>query len=86
MRQWRGASPSQKTAEVRLYMLARGWLAYPVTSGAHTATAEVRLYKKRMEPSITLDSIPQKIIYSLFCQFQNCVVIELQYVDAFREV
>ncbi len=50
-------------------------------------TTEERLYKKKeMEPSITLDSIPQKIIYSLFCQFQNCVVIELQYVDAFREV
>ena len=32
-----------KTAEVRLYMLARGWLAYPVTP-AHIATAEERLY------------------------------------------
>lgn len=54
---------------------------------SHTATAEVcGCIKKEMEPSITLDSIPQKIIYSLFCQFQNCVVIELQYVDAFREV
>ena len=29
MRQRRGAS--QKTAEVRFNMLARGWLAYPVT-------------------------------------------------------
>ena len=33
-----------KTAEERLYTLARGWLAYPVTPGAHIATAEVRLY------------------------------------------
>ena len=33
-----------KTAEERLYMLARGWLAYPVTPGAHTTTAEERLY------------------------------------------
>ena len=34
----------QKTAEERLYMLARGWLAYPVTPMAHTSTAEERLY------------------------------------------
>ena len=30
-----------KTAEVRLYMLARGWLAYHVTPCAHTATAAI---------------------------------------------
>ena len=34
----------QKTAEERLYMLARGWLAYPVTPVAHATTAEERLY------------------------------------------
>ena len=34
----------QKTAEERLYTLARGWLAYPVTPCAHIATAEERLY------------------------------------------
>ncbi len=34
----------QKTAEERLYMLARGWLAYPVTPMAHATTAEERLY------------------------------------------
>ena len=32
LRQRRGASPSRKTAEERFHMLARGWLAYPVTS------------------------------------------------------
>ena len=31
------------TAEVRFNMLARGWLAYPVTPAAHATTAEVRL-------------------------------------------
>ena len=30
-----------KTAEERLYTLARGWLAYPVTPGAHIAIAEI---------------------------------------------
>ena len=34
---------SQKTAEVRFHMLARGWLAYPVTPAAHATTAEERL-------------------------------------------
>lgn len=42
MRQRRGAS--QKTAEERFNMLARGWLAYPVTPMAHATTAEERLY------------------------------------------
>jgi len=32
-----------KTAEVRFNMLARGWLAYPVTPAAHASTAEERL-------------------------------------------
>ena len=41
MRQRRGAS--QKTAEERFNMLARGWLAYPVTPVAHATTAEERL-------------------------------------------
>ena len=36
----------EKTAEERLYMLARGWLAYPVTPTHHTSTAEERLYKR----------------------------------------
>ena len=31
------------TAEVRFNMLARGWLAYPVTPAAHATTAEERL-------------------------------------------
>ena len=33
-----------KTAEERLYTLARGWLAYPVTLVACATTAEERLY------------------------------------------
>ena len=41
MRQRRSASP--KTAEERFNMLARGWLAYPVTPVAHATTAEERL-------------------------------------------
>ena len=41
MRQRRGAS--SKTAEERFHMLARGWLAYPVTPAAHATTAEERL-------------------------------------------
>ena len=43
MRQRRGAS--SKTAEERFNMLARGWLAYPVTPAAHATTAEERLQK-----------------------------------------
>ena len=39
----RGASPSGETAEERFNMLARGWLAYPVTPVACATTAEVRL-------------------------------------------
>ena len=39
-RHWR------KTAEERFNMLARGWLAYPVTPTHHTSTAEERLYKR----------------------------------------
>ena len=35
-----------KTAEERFNMLARGWLAYPVTPMHHTSTAEERLYKR----------------------------------------
>ena len=34
----------RKTAEERFNMLARGWLAYPVTPMHHTSTAEERLY------------------------------------------
>ena len=36
-------SPSGKTAEERFNMLARGWLAYPVTPTHHPSTAEERL-------------------------------------------
>jgi len=32
-----------KTAEERFNLLARGWLAYPVTPAAHATTAEERL-------------------------------------------
>ena len=39
-----------KTAEERFNMLARGWLAYPVTPTHHTSTAEERLYKRH--PSV----------------------------------
>ena len=35
----------RKTAEERFNMLARGWLAYPVTPTHHPSTAEERLYK-----------------------------------------
>ena len=34
----------EKTAEERFNMLARGWLAYPVTPTHHPSTAEERLY------------------------------------------
>ena len=36
----------EKTAEERFNMLARGWLAYPVTPTHHQSTAEERLYKR----------------------------------------
>ena len=36
----------RKTAEERFNMLARGWLAYPVTPTHHPSTAEERLYKR----------------------------------------
>ena len=39
------AHPQMEIAEERLYMLARGWLAYPVTPVAHATTAEERLQK-----------------------------------------
>ena len=42
----------EKTAEERFNMLARGWLAYPVTPTHHTSTAEERLYKRH--PSVCL--------------------------------
>ena len=54
MRQRRGASQKPpkcgcikrlrkgETAEERFHMLARGWLAYPVTPVAHATTAEER--------------------------------------------
>ena len=35
-----------ETAEERFNMLARGWLAYPVTPTHHPSTAEERLYKR----------------------------------------
>ena len=35
-----------ETAEERFNMLARGWLAYPVTPTHHQSTAEERLYKR----------------------------------------
>ena len=37
----------EKTAEERFNMLARGWLAYPVTPTHHPSTAEERLYKRQ---------------------------------------
>ena len=42
----------RKTAEERFNMLARGWLAYPVTPTHHPSTAEERLYK--VIPSVCL--------------------------------
>ena len=36
----------RKTAEERFNMLARGWLAYPVTPTHHQSTAEERLYNR----------------------------------------
>ena len=42
----------QKTAEERFNMLARGWLAYPVTPTHHQSTAEERLYNRH--PSVCL--------------------------------
>ena len=36
----------KKTAEERFHMLARGWLAYPVTPTHLPSTAEERLYKR----------------------------------------
>ena len=42
----------EKTAEERFNMLARGWLAYPVTPTHHTSTAEERLYNRH--PSVCL--------------------------------
>ena len=35
-----------RNAEERFNMLARGWLAYPVTPMHHPSTAEERLYKR----------------------------------------
>ena len=40
---WPTARCIAKTAEERFHTLARGWLAYPVTSIAHATTAEERL-------------------------------------------
>ena len=42
----RNTSLCEKTAEERFNMLARGWLAYPVTPTHHQSTAEERLYKR----------------------------------------
>ena len=48
-----------KTAEERLYMLARGWLAYPVTPCAHMTTAEERLYKHTVANALQTGSPPK---------------------------
>ena len=42
----------EKTAEERFNMLARGWLAYPVTPTHHQSTVEERLYNRH--PSVCL--------------------------------
>ena len=42
----------KKTAEERFHMLARGWLAYPVTPMRTPATAEERLYKHPQKPTL----------------------------------
>ena len=42
----RNTPPSGETAEKRFHMLARGWLAYPVTPTHHPSTAEERLYNR----------------------------------------
>ena len=39
----------RKTAEKRFNMLARGWLAYPVTPTHHPSTAEERLYMSSLD-------------------------------------
>ena len=46
LRHRRNTPPSGETAEERFNMLARGWLAYPVTPTHHQSTAEERLYKR----------------------------------------
>ena len=40
---WKATFTEKKTAEEQFNMLARGWLAYPVTPVARATTAEVRL-------------------------------------------
>ena len=40
----RDTPPWAKTAEERFHMLARGWLAYPVTPTHHPTPAEERWY------------------------------------------
>ena len=46
----------EKTAEERFNMLARGWLAYPVTPTHHQSTAEERLYMSTHPSVCTLSS------------------------------
>ena len=53
------AHPQREIAEVRFNMLARGWLAYPVTPCAHTATAEERLYKHTEANALQTGSPPK---------------------------
>ena len=46
----------KKTAEERFNMLARGWLAYPVTPMHHPSTAEERLYMSTHPSICTISS------------------------------
>ena len=79
MRQWRGASPSQKTAEVRLYMLARGWLAYPVTPMRTPATAEERLYKTPTEANALS---PKNKVSDCETAAGNCLDLDFDFLSS----
>ena len=56
LRQRRNTPPCEKTAEERFNMLARGWLAYPVTPTHHQSTAEEQLYMSTHPSVCTLSS------------------------------
>ena len=69
-----GAMYHKKTAEERFNILARGWLAYPVTPTHHPPTAEERLYKRHPSVCKPNDS------------HTNAITLQITYPTALRRL
>ena len=63
----------EKTAEERFNMLARGWIAYPVTPTHHPSTAEERLYMST-----------HPLVYKSNDTHTNAITLQITYTTALR--